>query len=102
MNCDEIFRCEDCGGNGPIRFLGHRETMPGDYCLICADMEKCGCCGEIVRKGFLTWKEDVRNYICENCLFDYKEVARYIRPLIQMETKIVPLPGESKEIKKAS
>jgi RecJ-like exonuclease len=102
MNHDQTFNCENCEASGHIRFLRHRETMPGDYCPTCADIEKCAACSEITAKGFLTWQEDVRNYICQNCLADYKEVARYIKPLVQVEAKVVAMGDREMKIKKAS
>jgi hypothetical protein len=29
----------------------------------------------------IAYKDDVKNYICENCRFSYREVAQYIKPL---------------------
>ncbi len=101
MNHDETFTCQACGRDGPIRHLHHRETMPGDYCLLCADIEKCGACGEMQSNSQLTWQPDVRNYICKNCMVDYQQVAMYIKPLVKGETRVVELVGV-KEIKKAS
>jgi hypothetical protein len=98
---NETFICEACGRDGPIRHLHHRETMPGQYCPLCADLETCGACGEELSSSQLSWQPDVRNYICQNCLPDYEEVAGYIKPLTGIQTKVVPLVG-SETIKKAS
>ncbi|HWB62131.1 MAG TPA: hypothetical protein VG603_01380 [Chitinophagales bacterium] len=76
------FTCEDCGLTYPAYQLRLRDTMHGQYCPECSDREKCGACGEVYPKAFMSWKDDVSNYICEDCQHDYKEVRKYIKPLV--------------------
>lgn len=76
---DDKFKCEGCNGEFHIRHLNHRDTEPGDYCEQCATLGKCACCGEL--SDDLTFKRDVQNYICGECLPNYKEVAAFIEPL---------------------
>ena len=50
---DEYFTCEDCGHRYHINRLKKRETI--------------------------TWKHDIKNYICNGCMNDYHTVADYIK-----------------------
>jgi len=89
MNSNEQFTCEGCGGTGHISGLRHRITMPGDYCAVCAANEKCAACGEVYPVGFTTFKDDVRNVICDDCCKDYQSVAQYIKPIYSLNLKKV-------------
>jgi len=55
--------------------------MPGEYCPQCGDKEKCAACGEEYHKAQINFMNDVKNYICNGCIHDYKCVANYIKPL---------------------
>jgi len=79
---DEHFKCEACGATGHINNLRHRITMPGDYCKACADNEKCAACGELYPVSFTTFKDDVKNIICDDCTHLYHEVAKYIKSVL--------------------
>lgn len=75
------FRCESCERTFDGRYIHHRETMAGQYCPLCADMEKCAACGEVHQKPFVTYNAVLNNYVCEDCLHDYESVKIYIKPL---------------------
>lgn len=81
MNIHNTFKCEGCGYNTLNGQITIRETMPGKYCPECGGKEKCGACGDLHPKGFMTYMNDAKNYICHNCKYDYKEVLKYIKPL---------------------
>jgi hypothetical protein len=78
---EETFRCDNCGRIYGLRKLMRRTTMSGEYCTGCASIEKCGACGEMCDIEMMTWKEDVQNFICTGCEYDYKEVTEYIKPI---------------------
>lgn len=78
---EQTFQCQQCKGYGPINGLRHRQTMAGDYCAVCANEERCAACGEMFPMGFMVFKDDIKNYVCEDCQHDYQAVAKYIKPL---------------------
>lgn len=78
---DEHFICQACGQQAHINHLKKRSTMPGDYCRTCGDEEKCAACGEIYPHSYLMFKNDIKNYVCEDCTHDYQQVLEYIKPL---------------------
>jgi len=90
---DEYFTCEDCGHRFHINRLKKRQTMPGDYCPACSGQERCAACSEMVDANQLSYKHDVRNYICNDCANDYREVMEYIKP-----APFYPPKGETKSI----
>ena len=52
VNYYDEFICEQCGRNGHIRHLSHRDTLPGDYCpLMCGMQEKCSACWGYAPQG---------------------------------------------------
>jgi len=53
--------------------------MTGDYCPGCAQQEQCAACSEMVSINQITWKHDIKNYICNGCMNDYHTVADYIK-----------------------
>jgi NAD-dependent SIR2 family protein deacetylase len=77
----ETFTCEGCGKVCGEEYLVRRESEPGNYCKACAAFEKCAACGERLHREKIVFKEDVRNFICEDCEEDYAEVKEYIKPL---------------------
>lgn len=86
MNND-TFICQGCQGTGHINGLRKRLTMPGEYCAICADNEKCAACGEVYPLAFTSYKDDVQNVICEDCAHTYKIVKQYIKPIYSLALK---------------
>lgn len=77
---DEHFICQSCGHRHHIRHLKKRQTMPGGYCPNCAPYEQCAACGEMCPAVDMTYKHDVKNYICAGCENEYHEVMEYIKP----------------------
>jgi len=82
---NEHFTCEACNTTCHTDALRHRITMPGDYCKTCADMEKCAACGEIYPLAMASFKNDVRNVICNDCENDYQDVKKYIKPIYSIK-----------------
>ena len=80
---DEYFTCEACGHRQHINRLKKRHTMPGDYCPACAQQEQCAACSEMVPVSLISFKHDIQNYVCNDCINDYHEVLNYIKPLVE-------------------
>ena len=78
---DEYFTCEACGHRYHINRLKKRNTMPGDYCPACAGEEQCAACAEMAPAKNISYRHDVKNFICCDCIDDYREVIAYIKPL---------------------
>ena len=78
---NEHFTCHQCGCLAHIRQLTKRNNQTGDYCPRCGDLEKCAACGEMFESKDVHYKHDVKNYICNDCQYDYQDVKEYIKPL---------------------